>query len=304
MNDLIIIGTGPAGYTASIYASRYKIKHVLIGEISGGLATEAHKICNFPSEMNISGMDLMEKIQKSAISLGSEILADKVSTITKNDTTFKISTESGKTYESKTVLLASGTKHRKLNIENEKNFVGRGVSYCATCDALFYKNKTVAVIGGGNSAMTAALYLAEVAEKVYLIYRGSELKGETAWRDQVTTNNKINVIYNTNIIEFIGDTKLKATKIDNTYNNSDEITVDGVFIEIGSEPDLSIAKDLNIETENGHIKIKNDQSTNVNGIWAAGDITNGSNNFRQIITACSEGAIASDAIHKYLTLNK
>lgn len=304
MYDLIIIGSGPSGLTASIYASRYKINHIVIGEFLGGLASEAHKICNWPGEIEISGSDLMNKIKTSTEKLGAEIQIDKIISITKQENSFLLKTSGSKEYQTKTILIATGTKPRKLDIDSEKQFLGRGVSYCATCDGPFFKEKIVAVLGGGNSAMTAALYLADLAKQVYIVYRGESLKGETVWIDQIKNNNKITTIYNTKVIDFIGNTKLEKVKLNNKFNDSDEIVLDGVFIEIGSEPDLELVHDLNIETENNHIKINPDGSTSLDGIFASGDITNGSNHFRQIITACSEGAIASNAIHKYLSSKK
>lgn len=303
--DLIIIGVGPAGYSASIYASRYKTNHIIIGEIPGGLATIAHKVCNYPSEIEISGVDLMEKMKKNVEHYNTEIINNKVVNIEKKEDLFKIKTQDKKEYEAKTILLAIGTKHRKLGLKNESQFVGRGVSYCATCDAMFYKDKTVVVVGGGNSAMTASLYLADVAKKVYQIYRGEVLKGEKMWQDQILKNEKIEVIYNTNIDEISGEKKVQAIKLDKEYNNSKELDVDGIFIEIGSEPDYGLIEQLNVETdENGFIKVKPNQSTNIEGVYAAGDITNGSDNFRQIITACSEGSIAANSIYKYLQSKK
>ncbi|MDD3284561.1 MAG: FAD-dependent oxidoreductase [Patescibacteria group bacterium] len=303
--DLIIIGVGPAGYSASIYASRYKTNHIIIGEIPGGLATIAHKVCNYPSEIEISGIELMEKMKKNVEHSGTQIINDKVLNIEKDKDSFKIKTQDEKEYKAKTILLAIGTKHRKLGLKNESQFVGKGVSYCATCDAMFYKDKTVVVVGGSNSAMTASLYLADVAKKVYQIYRGGKLKGENMWQDQIFKNEKIEVIYNTNIEEINGEKKVQSIKLDREYNNSKELNVDGIFIEIGSEPDYGLIEQLNIETdENGFIKVKSNQSTNIEGIYAAGDITNGSDNFRQIITACSEGSVAANSIYKYLQLKK
>ncbi len=304
MYDLIIIGSGPSGLTASIYASRYKINHLIIGEVPGGLASEAHKICNWPGEIEISGIELTNKMKTSAEHFGAKIEMDKVINITKQENGFLIKTQNSKEYTSKTILFAIGTKPRKLNIESEKQFLGRGISYCATCDGPFFKEKTVAVLGGGNSAMTAALYLADLAEKVYIIYRGESLKGEAMWLDQINNNKKITVLYNTKVIDFIGENKLQSVALNNEFNGSKEITLDGVFVEIGSEPDLELVHDLNIDTEDGHIKIKADGSTSLDGIFASGDITNGSNHFRQIITAASEGAIASNSIHKYLSSKK
>ncbi len=303
--SLIIVGAGPAALTASIYASRYNLDHLIIGEAIGGLAFEAHKICNFPTEIEIKGAQLVEKIQKHVESLGNPIVADRVVGIDHENDGFKLTTQSNKKFFSKTILLAPGTRHRKLNLPNEKQFIGKGLSYCATCDAMFYRDKIVAVIGGSDSAHTASLYLAEIAKKVYQIYRKDRLRGETLWINQVENNNKIEVIYNTEISEIEGKDKIKSIKLTNPYKGEDKIKIDGLFIEIGTVPQKALIEELSLETnEAGYIKIGIDQKTSKKGVWAAGDITNGSNNFRQIITACSEGAIASENIFKFLQEKK
>ena len=302
---LIIIGAGPAGLAASIYASRYRINHLIIGEALGGLAFEAHKICNFPTEQEISGMKLIEKIEKHVEFLGNSMIADKVISIHKTNNLFKVTTQKNKEFIAKTILLANGTKHRKLNLPDEKKFLGKGISYCATCDAMFYKNKIVAVVGGSDSANTTSLYLAEIADKVYQIYRRDKLRGETLWIDQVLDNKKIEVIYNTKIIELKGKEKLKKIVLSAPYKEEKEIDINGLFIEIGSAPSKTLTKELSIETDKtGYIKVNPDQSINQKGIWAAGDITTASNNFHQVITACSEGAIAAESIFKFLQQKK
>lgn len=302
--DLCIIGNGPAGMTAAIYAARYKINQVLVGDLPGGLMTTSHKICNFPSQVEISGMDLTQKMVNQVNAL--EVPQKLASTVSINqvDKIYNIVLSNGETIKAKTVLLATGTKHRHLGLPNEKSLAGRGVSYCATCDAMFYKDKIVAVIGGSDSANTAALYLSQVANKVYQIYRGDSLRGETVWIDQIKTNEKISVIYNTQIVELFGSNKLTGIKLDKTFEEKDELNVDGIFVEVGSEPDLDLINQLSLETDKGHYIItQENQSTSREGVWAAGDITTNSNSFRQIITACSEGAIAAENIFKYLQKN-
>ncbi len=305
-HELIIIGAGPAAYTASVYASRYKIKHILIGEAWGGLMAEAHKICNYPSEIEISGMELMQKMHKHVQALGAEIIMDKVVEIREKIDGFWLKTQnSQQEFTARTLLLTTGTQHRKLNLPGEDKLLGKGVSYCATCDAMFYKGKRVAVIGGSNSANTAALYLAEVAEKVFQIYRGEQLRGETVWVEQVQANDKIEVIYQTQVTALLGEEKLTGIKLDRPYQGKQELAVDGLFVEIGSEPDITLAKQLKLSLdEYNYIKVQPDQATNIKGVWAAGDVTNASNNLRQIVTACAEGAIAAESIFKYLTSQK
>ncbi len=298
--DLIIIGAGPAGITASIYASRYKLNHLVIGEIPGGLITEAHSICNFPTEMDINGFDLMQKMQNNAVHLGAEILSmERISKIEKEGEVFKLETESKKIFQSKTILLATGTKHRSLNIENEHKYLGRGLAYCATCDAMFFKDKIVSVVGGGNSALTAALYLAEVAQKVFLLVRGEEFNGEIAWVDLVNKNEKIEVLFKTQVKELRGETKLTEIVLD---KNGEEkvMSLDGLFVEIGTDPDNFLSDQLGVETDKKFLKVNQAQKTNIDGVWAAGDLTTNSNFFRQVITACSEGAIAAYDIFSYL----
>ena len=220
--SLVIVGAGPAGLTASIYASRYKVDNLVIGRAVGGLVFEAHKICNFPSEEEITGRDLTEKMKNHAESLGSSILMDQVSRITREVDGFEVSTEMGKSIFAKTVLLSIGTEHRKLNLPGEEKFLGKGISYCATCDAMFYKDKTVAVIGGGNSAHTASLYLSEVAKRVYQIYRGDNMRGETVWIDQLANNDKIEILYNTQVVGIKGENRLEKIVLDTPYKNQKE----------------------------------------------------------------------------------
>jgi len=217
---------------------------------------------------------------------------------------YQLHLSNNKIVEAKALLIATGTKHRHLGLENESNLTGKGISYCATCDAMFYRDKVVAVIGGSDSANTAALYLAQVASKVYQIYRGNALRGETVWIDQIKANEKITLIFETQVTELIGTDKLQGIKLDKPVAGSDTINLDGLFVEVGSEPDLSLINQLGLETDKGnYIVTQANQGTSRKGVWAAGDITTNSDSFRQIITACSEGAIAAQSIFKYLQIN-
>lgn len=299
--DLVIIGTGAAGYTASIYASRYKVDHIIVGELPGGVITESHLVENFPTEEGISGMELGMKIQKHAKAIGVKEIITKASKIDKTKDGFRVWLQNGETIDAKAVLLATGTISRKLNIPGEKEFAGKGVAYCATCDGFFYRDKIVAVVGGSDSANTAAVYLSDIAKHVYLIARGKELKGETAWIDQLKETDNVEILLNTNVIEAIGTDKLEKLKLDRKYKDSEYLTVDGLFIEIGADPAIQLAKDLGVElTKNNHIHVKDNQESSIPGFFAAGDLTDKSNHFKQVITACSEGAIAAESIFKYL----
>ncbi len=297
--DLLIIGAGPAGLTAGIYARRFELNAFIIGSLVGGLASEAHKICNFPTDEEISGFDLVKKMQGHTFNLGVKINQGKVVSLKKQNSLFKCSTHSGKEFYGKTLLLALGTKRQKLNLPNEKKFLGRGVSYCATCDGPLFKDKTLVVVGGANAAVTAALYLSEIAQKVFLIYRKEKLRAEPAWVKQIEKRKNLEVIFNTNVIGLFGEENLEKVKLDSPYKGSEYLDVEGLFVEIGSVPEKILSQQLGVTmNEKGFIKIDEAGRTNIKGIWAAGDITTGSNSFRQIITACSEGAIAAESIFK------
>ena len=303
--DLIIIGAGPAGLSASIYASRYGVEHKIVGALLGGQISETHKIDNYPGMEEMSGFEFSQKWGNHAKKYGVEILPELVEKINKENNIFSITLANKNILHTKTIILATGTKKRKLNITGEKEFIGKGVSYCATCDGFFYKNKTVGVIGGSDSAATATLYLADLAEKVYLIYRKKELRAEPFWVNLIEKNPKLEVLYETNVVEILGEQKLEKVKLDKAYNNSNELNLDGLFIEAGSDPAVEYFSELGIELdEGGYIKIQKNGATNVAGVFSAGDITDGSDKFRQVITAASEGAIAVRGIYNFLKKNK
>ena len=179
--------------------------------------------------------------------------------------------------------------------------MGKGVSYCAVCDATFFKDKTVAVVGGSNSAAMAAVHLAEFAKKVYQIYRKDKLRSEPVWTDRVLENKKIEVIYSTNVTEVLGKDKVEKVKLDSPYQGKEELPLDGLFIEVGHMPQVALVKQLNVDLdEEGYVKIKPDGSTSVQGVYAAGDITNSSNKLQQALTSMSEGIIAVTSIFRYL----
>jgi thioredoxin reductase (NADPH) len=296
--DLIIIGGGPAGLTASIYTLRYKLGHLVFSKEPGGQLNEIHKIENYPGYTSISGYDLAQKMIEQAKSLGGEIKMESIAKIEKKDDFFEVST-SIENYRAKNILLTVGTEYRKMNISGEKELKGKGVSYCATCDAAFFTDKEVCVVGGANSAAMATLLLAEYAAKIFLIYRGAELRCDPVYLEKIKANEKITVIYETNISEIKGTNKVEEIILDKEYNSSNSLGVDGVFIEIGSEPGVELAQELGVETdEKGFIKVNADQSTNIPGVYAAGDVTTGSNGMRQVITAAAEGAVAAGAIYK------
>ncbi|PLX21669.1 hypothetical protein C0584_02010 [Candidatus Parcubacteria bacterium] len=297
MQDLIIIGAGPAGLSASVYASRYGVKNTILGQIPGGLTTETHEIGNWLGDAAISGAEFAQKAEAHVKSFGTEIKANKVLAIKKKEDKFFINLDNDEVLESKTVLLATGTKHRHLGVPGEKEFLGKGVSYCATCDGFFYRGKTVAVIGGSNSAAAAASHLGNIADKVYIVYRKEKIRAEHFWQKTIAANPKIEIINNTNVLEIKGSMMLEELVLDNEYQGSKNLKVNGLFVEIGLDPNVELIEDLDVDLNyEGFIKIRPDGKTSLPGLWAAGDITDGSNSFRQIVTAASEGAIAADSI--------
>ncbi len=292
--DTIIIGSGPAGLTAAIYTVRYNLKTLVIGQ-DFGLITEAHKVENYPGFESASGFEIMEKINAHAVKLGAEIVNDTVIGIEKKDE-FIVKTGSKK-YQAPTVIIASGTKKRKLNIPGEEEFLGKGVSYCATCDGPFFKNKIVGIVGGNDSAAIAAELIVQYAKKVYIIYRKEELRAKPALVSGIKKNKKIEIINNTNVVKVGGDDILKKA----IFDNGKEMELDGLFIEIGTIPVTALTDPLGVRLTNAKfIETNEDQSTNVKGVFAAGDITTNSNNLRQMITAASEGSIAATSVFNYI----
>jgi len=312
MYDLIILGAGPAGLAVSIYASRYKINHIVIGNIFDGSVSKAHLIENWPGEKSIKGSDLIMKFYDHVKSLNTDVIQENIIGIEKERWSkpsasgiskggFVITTDSDKVYKAKSILIALGTKHKKLNIPGEKRLLGKGVSYCAVCDGAFFKNKTVVVAGGSNSAAMAATMLSEHAKKVYMIYRGEALRCEPIMAFRLKKNPKVEIIYKTNVIKVSGDKKVESIEIDAKHKGKNEIKLDGLFIAIGLVPSASMAKNLGVEIDaDGYIVVDQGGMTNINGAAAAGDITNNSNKLHQIVTAVSEGAIAVASIYKYL----
>lgn len=299
--DLIIIGAGPAGLGASIYASRYKLKHLVIGEEVGGQVVEASKIENYAGIESISGKDLMDKFRKQTEDLGAKIVQASVKMIEKNEGEFKVSTVNGEEYFAKALILALGMKPRRMNIAGEKEFIGKGVSYCATCDAMFFRNKTVAVVGGGDAAAMAAQHLSEFADKVYVLHR-EKTTWNPAREDDLNKNEKIEMLCCADIKEIKGDKTVQAIVYEKDGTEK-EIAVQGVFIEIGSVPGIDLIKRLSVEVDKqDYIVVDQAQATSVEGVWAAGDVTTGSNKFRQIITAVAEGAVAAGSVYKKLRL--
>jgi len=305
MLDVIIIGIGPAGLTASIYASRYKLKNLVIGETLAGELSKAHQIENLPGFISIPGLEWGQKTKEQVKKLGAEVIMERVGRIEKIEKGFSVFTEDGREYQTKSLIIATGSERKKLDVSGEKKYLGKGVSYCTTCDAPFFRDKIVSLIGGSDSAVSGAVHAAEYAKKVYIIYRKDQLRAEPIWLEKWREIEKIGkgeAIYNTNIIEILGDeNKITSVKLDKPYHGKQSLAVDGVFIEIGGAPGISLLKPLGVKlTETNHIQVNESMETNLANLFAAGDITDRSLVLVQAITAMAQGAIASASAYKYL----
>jgi thioredoxin reductase (NADPH) len=302
MKDVAIIGLGCAAYTAAVYTARYKLDTVLIGEVEGGMGMSAAEVGNWPGNIDIKGPELMENFKNHALSFDNvSHQVGRVETVTKTDEGFVLILQSGDTIEAKAVIFATGSNKRHLGIPGEEEFSGKGVTYCATCDAFFYRGKDVAVLGGGDSAVEGAAIAAQVANKVYLVHRKDTFRAEPYWVDKVNEKDNVEFVLNTNAVEVLGDQKVTGLKLDTPWNGSDTLTVDGVFIEIGSIPAVSLPESLGCTLDDrGHILVDVAMKTSISGVFAAGDVSSGSNHFAQFATAAGEGSVAANSVFNYL----
>ena len=304
-NNVLIIGSGPAGYTAAIYAARANLKpHLVSGLEPGGQLTITTDVENYPGFGDvIQGPWLMEEMKKQALNVGTIFHNDIVTSVDFSRNPFVSKTESGTEFNSKSVIIATGAQARWLNIESENKFKGFGISACATCDGFFFKDQKVIVVGGGNSAVEEALFLTKFASKVILVHRRDELRAEKILQDRLFNNNKIEVIWNHKVLEFIGDENpytLTKVILENTKNKiKSTIDTNGAFIAIGHDPATSLFKGkLEMDDEN-YIITKNDSTqTSVKGVFAAGDVKD--KIYRQAVTAAGTGCMAALEAEKYI----
>ncbi len=305
--DIVIVGGGPAGLTAALYAARYGLKTIVVTKLVGGQATEAPLVDDYPGLPEIPGSDLMNKFADHVRKYGVPIIIDEVVDLKREGVYWCVYTRLerlDRKYCGYAVILAMGSEKRKLGVPGEKEFVGKGVSYCATCDGPLFKDKIVAVVGGGNSALISALYLASLASKVYLIHRRREFRAFPVYVDKARKNPKIEFILNSIITRILGDNRVRGVIVKNKETGEEkELRLDGLFIEIGSEPPTEFFKKIGIPVdEKGYAIVKPDMSTDLKGIYVVGDSAGGPYKYRfeQIITAAAEGAKAVDSAFKYI----
>jgi thioredoxin reductase (NADPH) len=301
MADIIIVGAGPAGLSASIYARRAGMNTVVYeAESYGGQIINTPEIENYPAIAKISGFDFADGLYKQAEALGAKIKFDKVTEIRPVEGGFEVATEYSGTETCKAVVLAVGAKNRHMGIAREEELTGKGVSYCATCDGAFYKGKTVAVTGGGNTAVEDAIYLCGMAEKVYLVHRRNEFRAEETLVNVAKAIENLEFVTPYVVKELKGDPKLSSVILENREDGSEkELTVDGLFVAIGQEPATASFKDL-VTLSGGYIEAGEDCRTNVPGIFAAGD--GRTKKVRQLTTACADGAVAALAAVDFIKL--
>ena len=304
--DLVIIGAGPAGLSAAIYARRFRLSTLLISKELGGTLNEISTIENYPGFEKVTGKEFAEKLINHAKSYETEFLEDYVNDIIKEEDHFIIKT-SEKEIIAKSIILATGEKHRKLGLPKEKELTGKGISYCATCDAPLFRNKEVAIVGGGNVAFSDAQILARNAKKVYLIHRRKDFRADPIEVDRVKNTENIEILVPYVVKEIIGEKRLEGIVLEEVDENlrptgkTINLKVDGLFIAIGLEPNNELALKLGVNVdENGYIIVDDYMRTNVEGVFAAGDVTNKGSIFRQIVLAAAQGSIAAFSAFKYL----
>ncbi|MBI4138257.1 MAG: FAD-dependent oxidoreductase [Candidatus Wildermuthbacteria bacterium] len=305
--DVVIVGSGAAGLSAALYARRYALKTLVVqGEFGGETAT-AGSIENYPGISRVDGYDLMLAMKKQAEDFGVEMREGWVTRVSKIEKGFQVAIGEHALVSAKAVILAIGSKRRHLNLAREKELTSRGVHYCWTCDGPLYKKKIVAMVGGGDSSVKGANFLAEYADLVYLIVRGEELRAEPVNLSRMKgLGSKIRVLLKTEITELVGDKKLEKVVLSRPYEGISDLVIDGLFVEIGFDPDPTLAKQLGLELDDkGYMRTDAMTRTNIPGIFAAGDATAHFEEFKQDITAAALGSVAATSAYTYcLSLEK
>ncbi|NAZ12492.1 MAG: FAD-dependent oxidoreductase [Desulfurococcales archaeon] len=305
--DVAIVGTGPAGIAAGIYCARYMLSTVLIGDVLGGQVSKANVIENYPGFPSIKASELIDRFASHLSRYNIPIINDRVdNAVRKDNGDLELTTRKGYKIRSSALIIATGAKDKELGVPGEKEFVGRGVSYCSTCDAaFFYGANNVVVVGGGDTAFESAYLLTQYAKKVTLVHRRSEFRAQPILVQRVRETGKVEFVLNAVVKEIYGDEKVKGIIVQNVVTGeTTNIPAEGVFINIGYEPEKELAKKLGVNLdEKGYIVVSPYMETNIDGIFAAGDVTNLWVNFKQIITSAAQGAVAAYSAYRYI-MNK
>lgn len=299
MTDIAIIGAGPAGLAAGIYAARAGVSVTIFEKnVHGGQITLTSEIDNYPGMQKTDGVELAQSLYAHATSLGVQIIYEEVTELELEDGIKKITTAAN-VYEARSVIATGGAVRRRLGCPGEAKFTGRGVSYCATCDAAFYRGKTVAIVGGGNTALEDAMFLSNHCEKVYLIHRRNEFRGTKQKQEAVRSRQNIELVLSANVASIEGDSKVHSCVV-NTENGTKTLDIDGIFIAIGLDADTALYRDILPMDEDGYILAEEDCATPIQGVFAAGDLRQ--KPLRQVITAVSDGAVAAVAAAEYCNM--
>ena len=303
MLDLIIIGSGPAGLSAAVYAARARLDFIVIEQnfISGGQVVNTYQIDNYPGCPGISGMDLGLKMREQAEGLGAKFITETVTELAAEGAVKKVVTDKN-TYETKTIILATGANHRKLGVRGEEELAGQGVSYCATCDGAFFKGSDVAVVGGGDVAAGDAIFLARGCSKVYVVHRRHEMRAAKALQEKMFSLPNVEMVWDSTVEAIEGENQTGALRTRNVKDGTERVLhIDGVFIAVGILPNSGLAAGKVRTDKDGYIEAGEDGKTSVPGFFAAGDVRTKS--LRQIITACADGANAIESVQEYLIGN-
>lgn len=298
--DVVIIGAGPAGMTAALYASRANLSVVMLDRgIYGGQMNNTADIENFPGFKSVLGPDLSKDMYESSTQFGAEYAYGSVESIRDDGTTKLVKTDMGDEFEAKVVIIGTGSEYKKLGVPGEEDFSGRGVSYCAVCDGAFFKGTDVVVVGGGDSAIEEGLYLTQLASKVTVIHRRDQLRAQKIIQDRAFANPKMEFVWNSNVTEVVGEGKVTGVKVNNNQTGEDSfIEAAGVFIYVGVKPMTAAFADLGILDEQGWIPTDDHMHTKVPGILAVGDVRK--KDLRQITTAVGDGGVAGQQAYEYI----
>ena len=297
--DVLIIGSGVTGYAAGMYSARFNLKTIVVGKEDGGTINLTDDVQNYPGFIKLTGIELSTNLKNHALDYKDiEIIPGTINFLKKTKTGFQASTDTD-IFNSKTVILATGAKSKKLGVPGEEKLFGNGVHTCALCDGPFYKDKVLAVVGGSDSAAKEALLLTRFAKKVYIIYRGDKIHPEPINFTKIENNKKIELIYNTNVTAMNGEKSLTSVTLDKPYKENTDFKVDAVFLEIGWIPLSDLAKSIGVKLNKGvEIIINRNSETNIPGVYAAGDVVD--TNFKQAITGVAEGVTASFHAYEYI----